>query len=162
LGSCVAVGLFDDALAMGGLNHFMLPGDFGRDDPAKAHSAKYGRFAMEILIADLLRMGARKGSLRAKVFGGASVLSISGAAGATRIPQNNIDFALSYLSGEGIPIAASDVGGRDPRKIFFYARTGKVLLKRIPPSLEVLVEREEERYYSSLSDSEAEEPAPLP
>jgi chemotaxis protein CheD len=155
LGSCVAVGLYDEAASMGGLNHFMLPGEVGRDDLARNPNAKYGMFAMELLVNDLMKLGARKSALKAKVFGGASVLRFSGVSSA-RIPQSNIDFALQYLGGEGIPIAASDVGGREPRKIFFYARSGKVLLKRIAPSQEVLVEREEERYYSSLREKRPE------
>jgi chemotaxis protein CheD len=160
LGSCVAVGLCDEALAVGGLNHFMLPGEVGRDDLDRNPNAKYGMFAMEMLINDLLKMGVRKAALKAKVFGGASVLRLS-AGSPARIPQSNIDFALEYLREEGIPVAASDVGGREPRKIFFYARTGKVLLKRIAPSMEVLVEREESRYYASLSEKKPEGPITL-
>jgi chemotaxis protein CheD len=160
LGSCVAVGLFDAVLSMGGLNHFMLPGEVGRDDLAANPNAKYGMFAMEMLINDLMKMGARKAGLRAKVFGGASVLRLSGVS-AARIPQSNIDFAVEYLKEEGIPVAASDVGGREPRKIFFYARSGKVLLKRIAPSMEVLVEREESRYYAALSEKKPEGPITL-
>jgi chemotaxis protein CheD len=160
LGSCVAVGLCDAALSMGGLNHFMLPGEVGRDDLAANPNAKYGMFAMELLINDLMKMGARKAGLRAKVFGGASVLRLSGVS-AARIPQSNIDFAVEYLKEEGIPVAASDVGGREPRKIFFYARSGKVLLKRIAPTMEGLVEREEERYYSSLRERKPEGPITL-
>jgi len=160
LGSCVAVGLYDESLAMGGLNHFMLPGEVGRDDLARNPNAKYGMYAMELLVNDLMKIGARKSALKAKVFGGASVLRMSGVSSA-RIPQSNIDFALEYLREEGIPISASDVGGREPRKIFFYARSGKVLLKRIAPSQESLVERDEERYFSSLRERKPEGPITL-
>ncbi len=155
LGSCVAVGFFDETRSLGGLNHFMLPGEVGRDDLVRSPSAKYGMYAMELLINDLIKMGAKKTELKAKVFGGASILSFSGVS-AARIPQSNVDFALAYLNAEGIPVAASDVGGREPRKIFFFARSGKVLLKRIPPTLENLVEKEEERYLSFLREKQPE------
>ncbi len=155
LGSCVAVGLFDEGSAMGGLNHFMLPGEVGRDDIARDPNAKYGMYAIELLINDLMKMGAKKDALKAKVFGGASVLRISRVS-AAKIPQSNVDFAFEYLGKEGIPVLASDVGGIEPRKIFFYAKTGKVLLKRIPPTQEALVEREEERYLSSLKEKSPE------
>jgi chemotaxis protein CheD len=155
LGSCVAVGLFDETRSLGGLNHFMLPGEVAREDLVRSPNAKYGMYAMELLINELLKLGAKKNDLRAKVFGGASILRFSGIS-AAHIPQSNIDFALSYLKAEGIPLAASDVGGQEPRKIFFYARSGKVLLKRIPPTLETLVEKEEERYLSSLKQERLE------
>jgi chemotaxis protein CheD len=75
---------------------------------------------------------------------------------ATGIPQSNIDFTFEYLQKEGIPVMASDVGGREPRKIFLYPRTGKVLLKRIAPSQADLVEKEETRYLHSVREEERE------
>jgi chemotaxis protein CheD len=154
LGSCVAVGLFDPLTRAGGLNHFMLPGEVGKIDLIKSPNAKYGMYAMELLINDLMKLGVKKSSLSAKVFGGGSVLRFSGSAG-SKIPGNNIDFAFEYLREEGIPVVASDVGGREPRKIFFFARSGKVLLKRIAGTVADLAEKEEERY---LSDINAHEP----
>lgn len=156
LGSCIAVGFFDEAAGMGGLNHFMLPGDATRVDLLRSPNAKYGMYAMELLINDLMKLGARRSALKAKVFGGGSVLRFSTGEG-SRIPANNIEFAFEYLSKEGIPIVASDVGGREPRKIFFYARTGKVLLKRISGTVLDLAEREEERYFASLGREKGRE-----
>lgn len=155
LGSCVAVGLFDSQARAGGLNHFMLPGESGRIDLIKSPNAKYGMYAMELLINDLMKLGAKKASLSAKVFGGGSVLRFSGG-GSSKIPANNIDFAFEYLREEGIPVIASDVGGKEPRKIFFFAQSGKVLLKRIAGTVADLAEREEERYLSDLSSRERE------
>ncbi len=155
LGSCVAVGLFDAEARIGGLNHFMLPGEFGKVDLIRSPNAKYGMFAMELLINDMMKLGARKCSLTAKVFGGGSVLRFVGGGG-SKIPGNNIDFAFEYLKKEGIPIMASDVGGSEPRKIFFFAQSGKVLLKRIAGTQVDLVEREEERYIAGLQKHEPE------
>ena len=155
LGSCIAVSLHDPARSMGGLNHFMLPGELGREGLIRDPNAKYGMYAMELLVNELLKMGSRKNDLKAKVFGGGAVLRFSDG-GTTRIPQSNIDFAFEYLKEEGIPVLASDVGGREPRKIFMFPRSGKVLLKRIVPSQASLVEKEEERYLQTVREEEAE------
>jgi chemotaxis protein CheD len=160
LGSCVAVGVFDEEARMGGLNHFMLPGDGGKVDLMRSPNAKYGMYAMELLINDLMKLGARRKALKAKVFGGGSVLRFSGSVGSA-IPGNNIEFAFEYLRKEGIPVLASDVGGKEPRKIFFFARTGKVLLKRIAGNIADLAEREEKRYHDALGSSEREGPVTL-
>ncbi len=149
LGSCIAVAIYDLEARAGGLNHFMLPGDFGKSELVRSPNAKYGMYAMELLINDLMKLGARRPALKAKVFGGGAVLRLPGGGG-TKIPGSNIDFAFEYLSKEGIPVLASDVGGNEPRKIFFFARSGKVLLKRIGGVLAGLVEKEEERYLSEL------------
>ena len=149
LGSCIAVGFFDEGSKAGGLNHFMLPGDYGKSDLIKSPNAKYGMYAMELLINDLMALGVKKSALRAKVFGGGAVLRFADGSG-SKIPGSNIDFAFEYLAKEGIPVIASDVGGTEPRKIFFFARTGKVLLKRIGGTLVDLVEKEEERYLNNL------------
>ena len=159
LGSCVAVAIFDKAKGIGGLNHFMLPGDFGReaaergsvtnDDLVRNPNAKYGMYAMELLINDLMKLGVKRADMRSKVFGGGAVLRFSDGS-CSAIPASNVEFAFEYLREEGIPVLASDVGGKEPRKIFFYARSGKVLLKRIAGTLAGLVEREEERYLNSI------------
>jgi chemotaxis protein CheD len=160
LGSCIAVGIFDPESRLGGLNHFMLPGELGESGIERSPNAKYGMYAMELLINDLMKLGARRSALKAKVFGGGSVLRFDGGGG-SKIPRGNIDFAFEYLAKEGIPVLASDVGGNEPRKIFFFARTGKVLLKRIAGTLVTLVEKEEERYLGHLRADELEGPVVL-
>lgn len=125
LGSCVAACLYDPALALGGMNHFMLPGGAGND----ATSARYGMHAMELLINDLLKRGARRGRLLAKVFGGGNVL---GGFHADPIGTRNARFVLEYLAAENIPVMAQDLGDAHPRKIVFFARSGRALVKRLP------------------------------
>lgn len=160
LGSCIAVALFDPERRLGGLNHFMLPGEVARGEIIQSPNAKYGMFAIELLINELLKLGLRKKDIRAKVFGGGAVLRFADG-GMTKIPQSNIDFTFEYLNKEGIPVLASDVGGREPRKIFFFPQSGKVLLKRIQPSQVDLVEREEERYLTTIREAEQEGPIVL-
>ncbi|OHD82939.1 MAG: hypothetical protein A3J97_11380 [Spirochaetes bacterium RIFOXYC1_FULL_54_7] len=148
LGSCISVAFWDHRLLMGGINHFMLPGDLDDKDVVKSRNAKYGMFAMELLYNELLKKGSRKVDISAKVFGGSSVLKLPGASRA--IPKGNIDFAFAYLEKENIPILASDTGGELPRKIFFFVKTGKVLLKRIGGKAALEVEREEVAYLQRI------------
>jgi chemotaxis protein CheD len=125
LGSCVAACLYDPALSLGGMNHFMLPGGAGND----ATSARYGAHAMELLINDLLKRGARRQRLQAKVFGGGNVLS-----GFHNDPigTRNAAFVVEYLAAERIPVLAQDLGDVHPRKVCFFVQTGRTLVRRLP------------------------------
>jgi chemotaxis protein CheD len=130
LGSCVSVVLFDVGLRVGGLTHFMLPGEMGGGELVSSKNAKYGMYALDLLVNMLLKYGTSRGRLYAKVFGGASLLSLPSGR-MNRIPQSNIEFAFEYLDKEKIPILVSDVGGHVARKIILFPDTGNVWLKRI-------------------------------
>ncbi|WP_257884152.1 chemotaxis protein CheD [Sulfitobacter sp. CW3] len=117
LGSCVATCLFDPVARIGGMNHFLLA--TGPD--SDAHSERYGLFAMEILINGLLKLGARKSRLRAKIFGGATMSGRMGHIGA-----KNCEFAIGFLELEGMPVVASSLGGGQARAIRFTPTTGRV------------------------------------
>lgn len=149
LGSCISVALRDAKAQVGGLNHFMLPGYFDDKSHFESQSAKYGMYAMEVLINDLLKLGCRKDRLRAKVFGGGSVLG-RGSDRQNKVPKSNIDFVFDYLKTENIPIDSSDVGGRAARKILFFVQDGKVLLKRITGSFVTAVDIEERDYLDRI------------
>lgn len=159
LGSCVAVALRDTNRAVGGLNHFMLPAAFvshrSSSDPLPdprdflEDSARYGMYAMEILINSMFKLGCRREHLVAKVFGGASVLGF-GHDNRKTVAQSNLEFIFEYLETEGIPVLASDVGGSEARKILFFVRNGKVLLKRIKGTYTALVAQEEAIYKERL------------
>jgi chemotaxis protein CheD len=155
LGSCISVALRDEDRRVGGLNHFMLPGESYSRTHFESQSAKYGMYAMELLINDLLKLGCRKNRLRAKVFGGASVLG-SGAGRINKVPVSNIEFAFDFLKAEGIPVDKSDTGGHSPRKILFFVRDGKVLLKRITGTLAAAVNMEEKDYLERIKQREAQ------
>lgn len=125
LGSCVAACIRDPFLGVGGMNHFLLPdGNIGDGAPAR-----YGSYAMELLINDLLKRGASRSRLEAKVFGGANVLK-----GFTSNPvgTRNAEFVRHYLQAEHIPVVAEDLCGIHPRKIWFFPATGRVVVQRLP------------------------------
>lgn len=129
LGSCVSIVLCDPDWGAGGLNHFMLPGD--RDDYYNlGTSGKYGVHALPLLIEDLESLGARRNLLRAKIFGGGKVIqNIPGDRAWT--PDDNIRFAEEALASYRIPVVARDVGGDYGRKILFFLKEGKVLVKKL-------------------------------
>lgn len=129
LGSCVAACIRDPVAGVGGMNHFMLPGRAPAGWEENSHAARYGHYAMEKLINEVLKLGARRDRLEIKLFGGASIIK------STRISvgEENIRFVKGYLAAEGLPIASEDLGGFYPRRIHYFVKTGKIfrlLLRR--------------------------------
>lgn len=127
LGSCISVFLRDRVSGVVGLNHFMLPGSIKVEELIFDEDARYGINAMELMINDMMKIGARKNRLQAKVFGGGQALDNT----LNNVAKSNITFIDSYLSMEEIPIVAQDVGGNYGRKLFFFPDTYDVYLKRI-------------------------------
>ena len=120
LGSCVSVCLHDPDVRIGGMNHFLLPqGDAGSVD-----DMIYGLHSMELLINNLLRNGARRAHLQAKLFGGASMIS-----GLSDIGERNVKFAHQFLDDEGFKILAEDTGGRRGRRLRFWPASGRVQMR---------------------------------
>lgn len=151
LGSCVSACIFDNQSGVGGMNHFMLPK--GEDDQGiQKECARFGGYAMDILIRELLRNGARKANLVAKVFGGGNVQR---AMVSSAIGSQNAKFVKKYLAERGIPILAADLEGECPRKIHFFPKNGRVLQKKLYVSRnDTIVEREQN--YSRLLLSAAQ------
>lgn len=116
LGSCVATCLWDPNMRIGGMNHILLP---GRGNPDSGER-KYGAFAMEALINELMHNGAVKANLRAKVFGGARTFQ-----NGLGIGDSNTEFVRAFLELEGIPIDAESTGGTQARRIRFYPENGR-------------------------------------
>ncbi|WP_320823872.1 chemoreceptor glutamine deamidase CheD [Reinekea sp.] len=128
LGSCVSVCLRDAKLKIGGMNHFLLPNDSSANSDMLGDSARYGGYAMEILINHIIKLGGRRANLEAKIFGGGSVLpDIT----VIQVGQRNTAFVRAYLKTEDIPILAFDVLDNYPRKVYFFPTTGKVLVRKI-------------------------------
>jgi chemotaxis protein CheD len=127
LGSCVSACIRDRVSGLGGMNHFMLPDGGDVSNPVSA-SMRYGTFAMEILINDLLKAGARREHLEAKVFGGGAVLR---GFTAMNVGERNAAFVTKFLKTERIPVLAEDLNDIYPRKVYFFPKTGKVLVKKL-------------------------------
>lgn len=115
LGSCVAVCLFDAGKRVGGMNHFLLPSDRGEG----AKSIRYGTHAMELLINELMKSGAARPSLQAKIFGGARMTGSFGDIGGS-----NAAFAKDFLAKEGIACISESLGGTSARRVNFVPTTG--------------------------------------
>jgi len=130
LGSCVSACIRDRTRALGGMNHFMLPDGGEPGNPVSA-SMRYGTYAMEVLINDLLKSGARRENLEAKVFGG----------GAEH---------LRFQKTERIPVVAEDLNDIYPRKVYFFPRTGKVLVKKLMQTHNDTLAKRELDYASRL------------
>jgi chemotaxis protein CheD len=131
LGSCVSACVRDPVLNIAGMNHFMLPQHGGQSNVAWqgapiSSETRYGNWAMEYLINELLKAGASRDRLEIKLFGGGQVL-----ANMTDVGAKNISFVEDYLSKEGMEITARDLGGVFPRKVLYFTCSGKVLVKRI-------------------------------
>lgn len=124
LGSCVAACLYDARAGIGGMNHFLLPGSRPADPGA---ATRYGSYAMERLINELLKLGAQRSRLQAKAFGGAAVLRTT----TSDIGGVNSRFLRDYLQREGIPLVAEDLGGTVTRRVRFWPGYGKVRLERL-------------------------------
>ena len=150
LGSCVGVCLFDPFLRMGGMNHILLPGK--ADMCVFDDVARYGVNAMELLINRILGLGGARSRLVAKVFGGAQVLPAL-SRGGMKMGEANVAFVFDFLEKEDIPVINSDVGGRDPRKIYFHTDTNEVFLRKIHSQIHY---REEKRRASLLKKTVSE------
>lgn len=146
LGSCISVCLRDPLVNVGGMNHFMLSAptsDGGQD--GWTESGRYGSFAMEMLINEILKRGGKKERLEAKVFGGGKIYE-----GAMDIGAKNAAWALDYLEREGVPLLKANVGDVCPRKVYFFTDSGKVLLKKLDRLVAKAIAEEEGQYQRKL------------
>lgn len=155
LGSCVSVVLHDPVSLVGGMNHFLLA-DVGYhvdvDSPQfLITKGRFGIHAMELLINEMLKKGAVRKELKAKVFGGANMLISSNAEGST-VPQKNVEFAMRFLEKERIPVVNSDVGGTTARKIFLMPRSFEVhKLVSVEKKRIERIERREENFAARIA-----------
>lgn len=149
LGSCISVCLRDPLVNVGGMNHFMLSvptSDGGQD--SWTESGRYGSFAMEMLINEILKRGGKKERLEAKVFGGGKIYD-----GAMDIGAKNAAWALDYLEREGVPLLKANVGDVCPRKVYFFTDSGKVLLKKLDRLVAKAIAEEEGQYQRKLQNA---------
>jgi chemotaxis protein CheD len=122
LGSCVAACISDPVARVGGMNHFLLPGE----DTSSPLVARHGVHLMELLINGLLKLGASRHRLEAKLFGGARTMNVSGDFGAV-----NARFAQEFLRREGIAVSGGSLGGETGRRVQFWPATGRARQKLV-------------------------------
>lgn len=135
LGSCIAACLWDRERKIGGMNHFMLPDGGGAND-----SGRYGSFAMELLINEMIKRGANRLTMEAKVFGGGAVIS---GMNSINVGERNTTFVLDYLRTERISVVSKDVLDIYPRKVCFLPASGKAMVKKLASAnTEALVAQE--------------------
>ncbi len=148
LGSCVSACIRDRELGIGGMNHFMLPHSDAEPGNPLSTSARYGTYAMEMLINDVLKLGARREFLEAKIFGGGNVMT-----GFTvnLVGTRNAEFALSYLKTENIRITAKDLLDIYPRKVYFFPHSGRVLIKKLRSLNNSTIIEREMAYVSNIN-----------
>jgi chemotaxis protein CheD len=146
LGSCVAACMRDPVAGVGGMNHFLLPGDEGSRD-----GSRYGAYLMELLINGLLARGARRERLEAKLFGGARMLN-----GLTDIGSQNAMFAERFLAHECIAYKGGSLGGDYGRRIHYWPGTGSVNQQRLVKDKEVFVRERAPRLAPVADDGELE------
>jgi chemotaxis receptor (MCP) glutamine deamidase CheD len=127
LGSCVSACLYDPVLGAGGMNHYMLPYPSEGD---QQEPARYGVHAMELLIGRILKLGAARSRLRAKVFGGANVLG--GRQPSPNVAERNAAFAREFLEQQKIPIVGWRVGGLEALEVVFLPATARTFVKPLP------------------------------
>ena len=152
LGSCVSACIRDNVSGIGGMNHFMLPdgGSADKDSPI-SESMRYGTYAMEVLINQLLRNGARRENLEAKIFGGGNVLR---SFTTTNVGDRNADFVKRFLKEERIRITGEDLLDIYPRKVYYFPKTGKVLVKKLKQLNNYTLVKREQAYASKLKTND--------
>lgn len=155
LGSCISVCLYDPVNRIVGMNHFLLGNyRYSKSMPmCMTEAGRYGIHAMELVINGMLNIGADRAKMRAKAFGGSSLLQTK----ATKtdsffcVGEANIRFIHEFLRKDKIPLVASDLGGERGRKIFFSAETYDVYVKKIgKPKTPELIKTEKQFWQNSI------------
>jgi chemotaxis protein CheD len=147
LGSCVAACIRDPIKKIGGMNHFLLPASEGKD----GQSMRFGSYAMELLINELMKRGADRNRLEVKVFGGGRVVP-----GLSDVGDRNIQFVLNFLKDEEIKVVSQDLGGDYPRRIHYYPETGRVLLRKLRRVEDLEIADREKTYMRKLATNKTD------
>jgi len=146
LGSCISACIRDRVFGIGGMNHFMLPDSEGKLDKritAGSEATRYGNFAMEKLINDILKHGGRRENLEIKIFGGGQIIKDMHT---LDIGQRNIEFVKDYIRTEGLSLLVDETGDVYPRKVYFFPASGKVRVKKLKSMHNNTVVERESKY----------------
>lgn len=150
LGSCISACIRDRVSGVGGMNHFMLPastGESGWKAFGLGASTRYGNFAMEHLINEILKNGGNRQNLEVKIFGGGRII-----ANMTDVGMRNIAFVRDYLQTEHLRVAAEDVGEVFPRMVVYFPATGRVRIKRLRSLHTNTIVEQENRYLKTIAE----------
>jgi len=146
LGSCVSACIRDPHRGIGGMNHFMLAEGEAGGWGGMGNAARYGNFAMEKLLNELLKLGCARKALEIKVFGGGNVTDSRNLIG-----TDNSDFVMRYLENENLSCAAHDLRGQYPRRIQYFPKTGRVIRRLLTGGESNVVNRDENEYARRLT-----------
>ncbi len=150
LGSCISACIRDRVTGVGGMNHFMLPasvGEGGWKAAGLGSSTRYGNFAMEHLINEIMKNGGSRKNLEVKLFGGGRII-----ANMTDVGNRNIEFARDYVATEGLPVTSEDVGDIYPRMVVYFPASGKVRVKRLRSLHNNTIAEQESKYLHTIED----------
>ncbi|MDQ6968112.1 MAG: chemoreceptor glutamine deamidase CheD [Mariprofundaceae bacterium] len=152
LGSCVSACVRDRVFGIGGMNHFMLPIHEGDRNNWRGgvvdNITRFGNYAMEHLINDILSNGGMRKNLEVKVFGGGRIIK-----GMSDIGACNARFVLDYLKEEGLSVVSQDLNGDQPRKIYYFPKTGRVLMKKLASLHNDTLVKREEKYFNHIENA---------
>ena len=151
LGSCVSACIRDPVTGFGGMNHFMLAEDQDGKWGSEVMSARYGNYAMEKLINELIKSGCPRERMEIKVFGGGNVIESRQAVG-----TKNAEFVLRYLANEGLKCTAKDLGGDFPRRIQYTPATGRVVRRLLGRTDANPIAHDESEYLHSLKTEQTQ------
>lgn len=151
LGSCVSACVWDEQHKVGGMNHFMLPLTDKKEGQVTwgslpTDATRYGNYAMEYLINELLKHGGEKEAFQIKLFGGGKVLEGIGDVG-----ERNIQFVMDYVKTENLNLISHDLGDVYPRKVLFDPLTGRAWMKKIQDDNDKTLKAREEQYRKTIS-----------
>jgi chemotaxis protein CheD len=151
LGSCIAACIWDGGARIGGMNHFLLPGDESdmKSRSPAGDAMRFGVHAMELLVNGLLRRGAQRNRLQAKLFGGARMIK-----GLTDIGELNASFAERFLRAEGIAIVGGSLRGEQGRRIQFWPVSGRARQVLLAKETESILQAERSRPPPALAQSQ--------
>lgn len=150
LGSCVSACLFDADNGVFGMNHFLLA--YHRHLQSmpilQSDEGRYGIYAMELLINQMMKLGANRLNLKAKCFGGANVLSLrEDRMNKATVGEVNVEFIKEFLQNEKIPLLSSSFGGKHGMNLHFVGGSYSAYIKKIGHQDERILEKQERSYW---------------
>ncbi len=149
LGSCISACIRDPVAGVGGMNHFMLPEPKEGGSDSWGESTRYGSYAMESLINEILKRGGLKSRLEIKLFGAGKIYE-----GNIDVGANNAKWVIGYLKSEGLATVKTDLGDVFPRKVYYFTDSGRVLMKKIERVKNRTVFERENQYAAKIKQRE--------